>query len=79
MVSICTEFCNQWATVLDFKMAALHYMAASRSTFVIIFRSNVAIDLIPVVMVGVVVVSGESKVELTGAQLRHLVAELRHL
>jgi len=24
-------------------------------------------------------VSGESKAELTGAQLRHLVAELRHL
>jgi len=28
------------SAILDFKMAALHYMAASRSTFVVILGSN---------------------------------------
>ena len=41
------------SAILDFKMAALHYMAASRSTFVVILGSN---DMILVVVVVVVVV-----------------------
>lgn len=53
MVTICIVYFYQWAAILDFKMAALHYMAASRSTFVVILGCN---DLILVVVVVVVVV-----------------------
>jgi len=53
MLTICIAFFYQWAATLDLKMAALHYMAASRSTFVVILGSN---DMILVVMVVVVVV-----------------------
>jgi len=43
MVPIATWYCHVFAAILDFKMAALHYMAALRSTFDIISKimSNV--------------------------------------
>ena len=53
MVTICIAYFYQWATILDFKMAALHYMATSQCTFVVLLGSN---DLILVVVVVVVVV-----------------------
>ena len=40
MVTICIAYFYQWAAILDFKMADLHYMVASRSTFVVILGSN---------------------------------------
>jgi len=54
MVTICIAYFYQWATILDFKMAALHYMATSQCTFVVLLGSN---DLILVVVVVVVVVA----------------------
>ena len=40
MITICIAYCYQWPAILNFKMAALHYIAVSRSTFVVILGSN---------------------------------------
>ena len=53
MVTICIAYFHQWAAILNFKMAALHYMASTQCTFVVIFGSD---DMILVVVVVVVVV-----------------------